>query len=618
MTTPESIQEHREIDLKLGIKSSLPKVRETISLAYLLWGSSGRVANLEYSQSNGDTIQIKDDVAERLKDLLRPTYDTFGIPDDRFINKINENQLFVSQIEPLIVAFELIWRLAKVTFLEQRSFSAERTGRVRYTKQFTFTKNMDVIDLLVTENQDKYMPILLKWATGFEIEIDGAAEEKLVKILMLFSEEAVFKLTSDGTDVLFNLNGVYKKLVDGNDSVNISGELESKGSLRILKSSLSEGINDFLSYSQGNVGLRGDRELDKLSEYQKRVETYLSLCNFKVIVRENEVEVETGPEDDHGHLNLPYNRILFGAPGTGKSHKLEMEKTSFEENYERVTFHPNYSYAQFVGTYKPVPIGREITYKFVPGPFTRTLVKAMKTHTPQLLIIEEINRANVAAVFGDVFQLLDRKNGVSQYPIETSEDLRTYLAFELEPDFSTCEDEAQKRGMINKYQKIMIPDNMYIWATMNSADQGVFPMDTAFKRRWEYEYIGINDGSDAIQSYCITLPNGKQVFWDTLRKELNSILLKSCKVNEDKLVGPFFLGLSALESTEKFNEIFKSKLLMYLFEDAAKQYRKVVFSGCDASTYSNVCIAYDEIGDEIFGLNLQNEGQRESSEDEDV
>ncbi len=600
MTTPENLQEHREIDLKLGIKSSLSRVRESIALTYLLWKSLGKVADLQYSQANGGAIQIKDDVATALTDMLRPTYDTMGISDNAFISKINENQLLKSQIEALIVAFELIWRLAKVTFVEQRPFSAERTGGVRYAKQLTFTKNMDLIDALVTENHDKYIPILFKWATGFDIEIDTDFEEKLIKILMLLSEEAVYKLT-DGTDILFHLNGVYKKLVEGNNTVDINGELESKGSLRILKSALSEGLNDYLSYNQGSVRLKDTRDLGSLIEYQKRVAAYLSLCNFKVIVKENESVADTTPTDEHSPLNLPYNRILFGAPGTGKSHKLEAEKVYFAENYERVTFHPNYSYGQFVGTYKPVPIDREITYKYVPGPFTRTLVKALRTGTPQLLIIEEINRANVAAVFGDVFQLLDRQNGVSQYPIETSEDMRAYLASELGTDL----------------QKIVIPNNMYIWATMNSADQGVFPMDTAFKRRWEFEYIGIDDGSEAIQAYTVTLPNGKRVTWDTLRKEINSILLKSCKVNEDKLIGPFFLGLSAFDSDEKFNEIFKSKLLMYLYEDAAKQYRKVVFSSCDSNTYSNVCQAYDDIGEEIFGFNLQDEGQRESEEDDD-
>ena len=138
-----------------------------------------------------------------------------------------------------------------------------------------------------------------------------------------------------------------------------------------------------------------------------------------------------------------------------------------------MTFHPDYSYANFVGTYKPVPCkdsdGKDaITYSYVPGPFMRTYVKALqnsRTDAPKpfLLVIEEINRANVAAVFGDVFQLLDRGDDeVSEYPIQASEDIKKYLAGEL-------------GGNPDDYAEIRIPDNMFIWATMNSADQGRIP-----------------------------------------------------------------------------------------------------------------------------------------------
>lgn len=305
------------------------------------------------------------------------------------------------------------------------------------------------------------------------------------------------------------------------------------------------------------------------------------------------------------------NRIVFGAPGTGKSYGLKDDCEKLMEDttgtYERVTFHPDYTYSQFVGTYKPVmdEYGNSIRYDFVPGPFMRVYVEALKsgrTDTPQphLLLIEEINRAKVAAVFGDVFQLLDRDDdGVSEYEIQASEDIRRYLAKEL-------------GGNADNYKKIRIPNNMFIWATMNSADQGVFPMDTAFKRRWNFEYLGINENEEKIKGIGkIMLPGcDEAIEWNTLRKAINDKMSSSdFKINEDKLMGPFFLSKKVIASdengmiidTDRFIDAFKSKVIMYLYEDAVKQGKHRFFEGCDSSKYSSVCEAFDEKGTAIFG-----------------
>ena len=300
------------------------------------------------------------------------------------------------------------------------------------------------------------------------------------------------------------------------------------------------------------------------------------------------------------------NRILFGAPGTGKSYTLNREKTDLLKNgggFERVTFHPDYSYAHFVGTYKPVSNeSGEISYEYVPGPFMRTYVAAMKSANsdnpkPYLLIIEEINRANVAGVFGDVFQLLDRNSeNISEYPIQTSEDMRKYLAKELGGDSAL-------------YTEIKIPDNMFIWATMNSADQGVYPMDTAFKRRWNFTYLGINDNEEGILGKEISLGSGeyeRKVIWNELRKAINIELLEECKVNEDKLLGPYFVAKNCLDVNEKFVEVFKNKIIMYLFDDAAKHKRSVIFSSSETNNiYSEICKEFDEKGIFIFSERVQ-------------
>lgn len=388
--------------------------------------------------------------------------------------------------------------------------------------------------------------------------------------------------------------------------------------------------------------------------------------------------------------STPKNLIFFGAPGTGKSFNLNKDKDeliSSENNYERVTFHPDYSYANFVGCYKPImrenkssqlldsnkkdvldilkdsskttqekydilyeifknnsegltriPIllglycdgdfttkktdgsdavrssvekdhGRairpyvtllsdknmdEIAYEYIPGPFMRILVKALRNHEENyLLIIEEINRANIAAVFGDVFQLLDRDdNGNSEYEIQTSEDMRKYLKKELGIDMPT----------------IRIPNNMYIWATMNSADQGVFPMDTAFKRRWNFKYFDIDNGEDVIQDKVVEIC-GEFINWNRLRKAINNELSGN-KINEDKLMGAHFLPESVLEDHEKFINAFKNKVIMYLFEDAAKQKRSTIFGGCsDHSRFSSVCKEFDEKGIKIFSENVQHDAK---------
>lgn len=304
--------------------------------------------------------------------------------------------------------------------------------------------------------------------------------------------------------------------------------------------------------------------------------------------------------------SYPRNRILFGAPGTGKSFTLNRDKgllLAGGGDYERVTFHPDYSYANFVGTYKPVPAkdgdGKEIiTYSYVPGPFMRIYVKAIqnsRTDTPKpfLLVIEEINRANVAAVFGDVFQLLDRgSDEVSEYPIQASEDVKKYLAGEL-------------GGTPDDYSEICLPDNMFIWATMNSADQGVFPLDTAFKRRWDFTYLGIDDNESGIAGKRVILGKGEYrriVEWNVLRRAINDELV-SYKVNEDKLMGPYFISKKNLPEGETidpdtFTRIFKDKVLMYLFDDAAKQKRLTLFSGCNErakNQYSKICQEFDSI-----------------------
>ena len=262
-----------------------------------------------------------------------------------------------------------------------------------------------------------------------------------------------------------------------------------------------------------------------------------------------------------------HQKIYYGAPGTGKSYKLkeESENYFYDENIKRITFHPSYSYSNFVGSYKPKKDEDEdkTVFDFVPGPLINILIEAYKNKDENyLLIIEEINRANVSEVFGDFFQLIERgEKGESQYKISASGDLETYLI--------------DKNYLNDKNKNVCFPSNLYIWATMNSSDQGTFPLDTAFKRRWDFEYIGIDDNEEKVEEAYFKLPgDDKKVKWNwnSFRKSINEILLEiNSTINEDKLLGPFFIGGNLNSNDLKENaEIIKNKVVPYLYEDVLK------------------------------------------------
>ena len=405
------------------------------------------------------------------------------------------------------------------------------------------------------------------------------------------------------------------------------------------EASTSSSTGDVLAKSRNRI-IFGAPGTGKSHEFQKDLEKYFSsLINYEQLLKE---EIQTRPQEVDkepwfNHIGMKYANYVYKLSHEKSESELQelwdvsqnelwKMKTAAratidykhavlrncEESsvlYERVTFHPNYSYAQFVGTYKPIQNPEnlnEIRYEYIPGPFIRTFIQAKKTDQNVLLLIEEINRANVAAVFGDIFQLLDRDvNGNSEYPITTSEDLRKFLA---KPE--------NLGGSPEDYTTISIPSNMYIWATMNSADQGVLPMDAAFKRRWEFEYINIDDGAGELNGVTIPIPNGKNaddsikyvsIEWNTIRTAINEQLKKVSGVNEDKLLGPFFIGdktkiENAAKNPEQFCKSFKSKVLMYLFEDVVKMQPGELFDSKEGINihYSDICKDFDSKGLKIF------------------
>jgi len=281
--------------------------------------------------------------------------------------------------------------------------------------------------------------------------------------------------------------------------------------------------------------------------------------------------------------SLPLQQIYYGAPGTGKSHTVN--KITQGYTTIRTTFHPDSDYSTFVGCYKPttktialrdlsghkiVEDGEAITedrivYEFVPQAFVQAYVEAWKdTEKPVFLVIEEINRGNCAQIFGDLFQLLDRKeDGFSSYPIKPDQDLAKYIAKELSGE--EIDNEDVKSGNI-----LLLPNNLYIWATMNTSDQSLFPIDSAFKRRWDWKYVPISQGRNedgGFISWSICANTKKYDWWSFLQKINEKV--GSTTNSEDKKLGFFFCKAKDGEISA---ETFVGKVIFYLWNDVFKDY----------------------------------------------
>jgi 5-methylcytosine-specific restriction enzyme B len=293
--------------------------------------------------------------------------------------------------------------------------------------------------------------------------------------------------------------------------------------------------------------------------------------------------VETNPIDINraDRLKGGTNILLYGVPGAGKSYTIEKEYCKDEDRIERLVFHPDYTYTDFVGQILPDVSEGLVTYKFNPGPFTQLLKKAYRN--PELeyfLVVEELNRGNAQAIFGEIFQLLDRlDDGTSEYGITNSDISKIVYG--------------------DAVHKIRIPSNMNILATMNTSDQNVFTMDTAFQRRWDMRMIE-NDIDKVDTDFANHPILDTTVTWKKFNKIINELIINNNTriiSTEDKRLGSYFIKKNdliynkaekdGLTVTEKLkashqNKRFPEKVLKYLWDDAFKFNRDDLF---DTSKY---------------------------------
>ena len=443
----------------------------------------------------------------------------------------------------------------------------------------------------------------------------------------------------------------YDKLMVGDQSTDGRIIIADKDRLCYLVKSGSKGsfsirtiskqlLGEFIDYYRKNPNKKAEdarvelKELSDIDKYEYGYNATLTAMAKMVLDPKNELVRKGNPAESSragNHLlkTTGLQQIYYGAPGTGKSKTIK--DLTFGESVIRTTFHPDSDYASFVGTYKPITeevtlrdcygkkvIDEEtnevvkeerIAYKFIPQAFLEAYVEAWKklgSSKKQYLIIEEINRGNCAQIFGDLFQLLDRNEyGFSDYPIVADKDMQKYLEKEFagweitnKDEINQLYGEANMVNLIMKGERLVLPSNLYIWATMNTSDQSLFPIDSAFKRRWDWKYVPIREGRDKetnapLNWYINT--GDKQYKWWSFISKVNE-LIGSLTNSEDKKLGYFFCKA---KDGEIDADLFVSKVIFYLWNDVFKDYG---FDDKDFQDEEGKILSFDRFYEDVNGV----------------
>jgi len=413
----------------------------------------------------------------------------------------------------------------------------------------------------------------------------------------------------------------------------------SKGAqgLRTISKALLGEFVDYISKNpdksanEAREALCGLTDIDKFEYGYASTLVYMAKMVIEGVPNETDINIIHNKKQGQGSRQI----IYYGAPGTGKSHKIKgMLEGVATENIFRTTFHPDSDYSTFVGAYKPTMkkhyrydgkakakyyedddlagakkdetiIDKVIEYDFVPQAFIKAYTRAYQTDENVYLIIEEINRGNCAQIFGDLFQLLDRdENGISEYKIKADADIVNYLEEELGKDNAGIKD-----------GELYLPSNLYIYATMNTSDQSLFPIDSAFKRRWDWEYEPIKYKNT---DWRIDI-NGNKYSWTSFQKEVNKRIFDDTN-SEDKMLGDYFV--KANNENVISQKLFVNKVFFYLWNDVCKDGDSDIFK-IDDKTDVKFSDLYGENGTKMLlgmmdhlGVELISEEVQSESEDQ--
>jgi len=425
-------------------------------------------------------------------------------------------------------------------------------------------------------------------------KLDNASQYALLLVSIIYSHKDLIELFKNSTNL--EMQGVvYRKDTDGKTYTNLAYALNEAGVATDFSAGSDKTSYDFTpilakneigplakEILSGHLKNMGWFEPSANEPFQRDFYEQLSSYELNKVLGLSFIQFQEWLEGKNvvktiSNISLFNTRktIYFGAPGTGKSYKVKEILKGKEDRTKRITFHPEYDYASFIGGFKPIsekdPISGldEIKYKFVPQIFTNIYIDAWKNEFQDyFLVIEEINRGNCAEIFGDTFQLLDEG-----YEITPSNELASHLEKELT--------EKGHNGFANG--KMQLPSNLSLLATMNTSDQSLFPMDSAFKRRWDWEYIPIcytpiDDFKKKNVSFDfkIDIADGNEYSWIKFIEKINLNHIKNNQsLGMDKCIGNYFIKPDT-DKTISLNP-FINKVIFYLWNDVFKDEENKVF-----------------------------------------
>ncbi len=571
--------------------------KSVIGLALLLWDICNYVGFMIecHALDNGEYTP-REKFFQRI--VAKAKYYKIGLENiDVCRNRYCSNVLFSNKNNIARIILEEMWGISNITY--EKGSTESKT----YSHSLMFTSYALVLKEVLLESRAEYFEILLAWC-GFIREKDVSKNEeyvrlerKLIKILTIALDSALIRID---TKYSFRFPRILAKLLKKDEEnsmsdVTIFNRIQNSNSL--VSCLVKKLLNQDLHYYLGRFGKDGIDKREEVSyeECKSYVRMLTNSSNFKErftrSLDASDSEKCTSSEEPSSCLNIEANDtskhisggqniLLYGAPGVGKSYAISSEYCSDEDMMIRVVFHPEYSYADFVGQIQPVLESGAVVYKFIPGPFTAALMLALQHPASSCyLVIEELNRGQAPAIFGEIFQLLDRREktdgnrlaGESLYGV-TSRQIAEYL-------------------FGDPMKKIRIPANLNIIATMNTSDQNVFTLDTAFQRRWNMRYIE-NDFTSVPHKDSPIL--GSDVTWMHFAKTINDVIVSSnsgVDVSEDKRLGRYFVRPQDLacvneEHMENVDEAmqqrpvnmcFAEKVVKYLWDDAFRYSRADLF-----------------------------------------